>query len=343
MKWVEIEIVTTEEASDAICEMLSQLGADGIAVCDPLEIKRIIDDPDSLAYADDGFVDSLGSDVTIHAYFAEFDDGIRLGAKEEEYSNPEGVGTIYGNIATGSKSLPDTIKLLEERLSAISEFLPVGNGKVGYKYVKDEDWENEWKKDYHAFPVSDRVIIAPTWEREEVEAKKEDGKKIVYLDPGSAFGTGTHETTSMCAEFIDEHMKTDDSVLDVGCGSGILSIICAKLGATDVEACDIDRMAVDVAIENCKENDVTVDCYTGELKDAKKEGYSLIIANIVAEIIASIAPLVPGKLLPGGRFICSGIIDHKKEIALSACKEAGLKLIEEKQKGDWHAYYFEKA
>ena len=79
----------------------------------------------------------------------------------------------YGNIATGSKSLPDTIKLLEERLSAISEFLPVGNGKVGYKYVKDEDWENEWKKDYHAFPVSDRVIIAPTWEREEVEAKKE--------------------------------------------------------------------------------------------------------------------------------------------------------------------------
>ena len=342
MKWVEIEIVTTEEASDAICEMLSQLGADGIAVCDPLEIKRIIDDPDSLAYADDGFVDSLGLDVTIHAYFAEFDDGIRLGAKEEEYENPEGVGTIYGNIATGTKSLEDTIALLEERLAAIGEFLTVGDGKVKYKYVKDEDWENEWKKDYHAFSVSEHVVIAPTWEREETEAALDSGKKVVFLDPGSAFGTGTHETTSMCAEFIDAYLKPEDTVLDVGCGSGILSIICAKIGASSIEACDIDRMAVDVAIENCKENDVEVDCYTGELKDAKKEGYSLIIANIVAEIIASIAPLVPGKLLPGGRFICSGIIDHKKEIALEACKEAGLQLIEEKQKGDWHAYYFEK-
>ena len=183
-------------------------------------------------------------------------------------------------------------------------------------------------------------MIAPTWERESVSESSE--QKVVYLDPGSAFGTGTHETTSMCAEFIDEYMTPEDSVLDVGCGSGILSIICAKLGAKSVEACDIDRLAVDVAIDNCKENNVSVDCYTGELKDAKKDGYSLIIANIVAEIIAGIAPLVPDKLLPGGRFITSGIIDHKKEIALSACEAAGLRLIEEKQKGDWHAYYFEK-
>ncbi len=340
MKWVEIEITTTEEASDAICEMLSQLGADGIAVCDPLEIKRIIEDPDSLAYADDGFVDSLGSDVKIQAYFAEFEDGIRLGAKEEEYENPEGVGTIYGNIAKGSKSLAETISLLEERLAAIGEFLPVGNGIVSYKYVKDEDWENEWKKDYHAFTVSPRITIAPSWEKESVTETPD--MKVVYLDPGSAFGTGTHETTSMCAELIDEHLDPKDTVLDVGCGSGILSIICSKLGAASVEACDIDRLAVDVAIANCEDNHVDVDCYTGELKDAKKEGYSLIIANIVAEIIAGIAPLVPDKLLPGGRFITSGIIDHKKEIALSACQEAGLTLIEEKQKGDWHAYYFEK-
>ena len=177
MKWVEIEIITTEDASDAICEMLSQLGADGIAVCDPLEIKRIIDDPDSLAYADDGFVDSLGSDVKIHAYFAEFEDGIRLGAKEEEYDNPEGVGTIYGNIATGSKSLEETINLLEERLSDIGQFLPVGDGKVTYKYVKDEDWENEWKKDYHAFSVSPRVTIAPSWEKESVTETEE--QKVV--------------------------------------------------------------------------------------------------------------------------------------------------------------------
>lgn len=331
-----MKITTTEEASDAICEMLAQLGADGISVCDPLEIKRIIDDPDSLAYADDGFIDSLGTDVVICAYFAEFDDGIRLGSKQEEYINPIGVGTIYGSIATGTKTCEQTIDIVKERLHDIGEFLPVGDGEIDFRYVKDEDWANTWKKDYHAFRVSPRIIIAPSWEPYEAQ----EGENVVLLDPGSAFGTGTHETTAMCSQCIDERITPEDTVLDVGCGSGILSIICAKLGATDIEAIDIDRLAVDVAIDNCVKNDVHIDCYPGEMKTAKKPQYSFIIANIVAEIIASIAPDVKKALAPGGTFITSGIIDHKKEIALEACAAAGFQLVDEKQMGDWHAYVF---
>ena len=191
MRWVEININTTEDASDAICEMLAQIGADGIAVTNPFEIARIINDPNSLAYADEGYIDSLGTDITVKAYFAEFDDGIRLGAKSEEYTNPEGVGKIYANIGTKTVPTEEAMNLLKERIADIGQYLDIGEGFVGYKYVKDEDWANNWKKDYKAFRISDRIVICPSWETVDVD----EGTEVVYLDPGSAFGTGTHETT----------------------------------------------------------------------------------------------------------------------------------------------------
>ena len=335
MQWVEIKIVTTEDASDAICEMLAQVGADGIAVSDPFEIARIIEDPDSLAYADEGYIESLGTDVTIKAYFAEFDDGIRLGPKSEEYVDPNGVGMIYGNLSDKTMSVDDAIAFVKSRLDSIGEFLPLGKGFDGWKYVSDKDWENEWKKDYKSFRISDRVIICPSWE--EVDAAPSD--IVVKLDPGSAFGTGTHETTSMCAKLLDKTVTADDYVLDLGTGSGILAIICSKLGASKVEAIDIDRLAVDVAIDNMKNNDCPeIDCYAGELKDAKSSGYTLIVANIIADIIAAIAGDVPSRLAPGGKFICSGIINTKREKVENALSAAGFVIEECCEKNDWLAY-----
>jgi len=335
MQWVEIKIVTTEDASDAICEMLAQVGADGIAVSDPYEIARIIEDPDSLAYADEGYIESLGTDVTIRAYFAEFDDGIRLGPKSEEYVDPNGVGMIYGNLSDKTMSVDEAIAFVKARLESIGEFLPLGKGFDGWRYVQDKDWENEWKKDYKSFRISDRVVICPTWE--EYESAPSD--VVVRLDPGSAFGTGTHETTSMCAKILDKEVRPDDEVLDLGTGSGILAIICSKLGAKSVEAVDIDRLAVDVAVENCRENGCPdIDCYTGELKSVKGDHYSLIVANIIADIIAAIAPDVPSRLAPGGRFICSGIINTKREKVEDALKEAGFVIDECHEKNDWLAY-----
>ena len=340
MRWVEININTTEEAADAICEMLAQIGADGIAVVDPDEIRRIIEDPDSLSYADDGFVDSLGPDVNIKAYFAEFDDGMwRLGAKSDEYIDPNGVGNIYGNIMNKTLPTEEAVKLIKDKLDEIAEFLPVGKGFEGYKHVKDEDWANNWKKDYKAFTISDRIAICPSWE----DPDGIDSEIKIMLDPGSAFGTGTHETTSMCAELLDKIIKGGEKVLDLGTGSGILAIIARKLDAGEVLAVDIDKLAVDVCEDNCRINGCQdIKCMTGELKDVEDTGFDLIVANIIADVIAMIAKDIPAKLAPGGYFLCSGIINTKEEKVINALKEAGFVVEQRLTRNDWLAFLCKK-
>jgi len=335
MRWVEITIVTTEEASEAISEMLSQLGADGIAVSDPFEIARIIEDPASLTYADEGFIDSLGTDVTVRAYFAEEDDGIHLVPKNDASMDPDSIGMLTGNVVNKVLPLNETLALIDSKIKDMGQYLPVGEGLKDHRYVEDVDWANEWKKDYTSFRISDRVIICPSWE----EADTKPSDIVVKLDPGSAFGTGTHETTSMCAKILDSLITKDDKILDLGTGSGILSIICDKLGAGKIEAIDIDPLAVDVARENCVTNGCEdIDCYAGELKDAKSNDYSIIVANIIADIIAAIACDVPSKLAEGGKFVCSGIINTKKEKVEKALAEAGFTILEQHEKNDWMAY-----
>ena len=335
MRWAEFTIITNELASDAICEMLAQIGADGISVVDPWEIKRIIDDPASLSYADGGFVDSLGKDVTIRAYFAELDGLIRLGPKAEEYVDEFDTTSIYGNITGARVTAEEALSKLKEQLSKISEFLDIGKGFDSWKYVQDKDWENEWKKDYKSFRISDRVVICPSWE--EYEASPSD--VVVSLDPGSAFGTGTHETTSACAVILDDVIKGGEKILDLGTGSGILAIICKKLGAGSVDAVDIDPLAIDVAIENCSINECPdINCFTGELKDVKDGGYDIVVANIIADVIAAIACDVPCKLSKNGKFICSGIINTKKDKVEKALADAGFKILRMEEKNDWMAY-----
>ena len=335
MKWAEFTIITTEEASDAIAEMLAQIGADGIAVTDPWEIRRIIEDPDSLSYADGGFVDSLGEDVTVKAYFAELDGLIRLGPKAEEYIDEFDTTAIYGNITGSRVSVDEALRILKEQLGKISAFLDIGKGFDSWKYVQDQDWENEWKKDYKAFRISDRVVICPSWET--FEASPSD--VVVSLDPGSAFGTGTHETTSTCAVILDDVIKGGEKVLDLGTGSGILAIICKKLGAGEIDAVDIDKLAVDVAVDNCEINGCPdIQCYVGELKNVRSSDYDIIVANIIADVIASIACDIPPRLAPGGKFICSGIINTKKEMVEKALADSGFKILRVEEKNDWMAY-----
>ncbi len=335
MKWAEFTIITTEEASDAIAEMLAQIGADGIAVTDPWEIRRIIEDPDSLSYADGGFVDSLGEDVTVKAYFAELDGLIRLGPKAEEYIDEFDTTAIYGNITGSRVSVDEALRILKEQLGKISAFLDIGKGFDSWKYVQDQDWENEWKKDYKAFRISDRVVICPSWET--FEASPSD--VVVSLDPGSAFGTGTHETTSTCAVILDDVIKGGEKVLDLGTGSGILAIICKKLGAGEIDAVDIDKLAVDVAVDNCEINGCPdIQCYVGELKNVRSSDYDIIVANIIADVIASIACDIPSRLAPGGKFICSGIINTKKEMVEKALADSGFKILRVEEKNDWMAY-----
>lgn len=335
MRWAEFTIITTEDASDAISEMLAQIGADGIAVTDPWEIKRIIDDPNSLSYADGGFVNSLGEDVTVRAYFAELDGLVRLGPKAEEYVDEFDTTAIYGNITGSRVTVEEALSILKEQLDNIAQFLDIGKGFDSWKYVEDQDWENEWKKDYKAFRISDRVVICPSWEK--YDASSSD--VVVSLDPGSAFGTGTHETTSTCAKLLDTAVESGQKILDLGTGSGILAIICKKLGAGAVDAVDIDKLAIDVAVENCALNDCPdINCYVGELKDVKDSGYDIIVANIIADVIAAIAADIPAKLAPDGKFICSGIINTKKDRVEKALADAGFSIVRVEEKNDWMAY-----
>jgi len=308
MKWIEVRITTTAEASDAICEMLTQAGAGGVVIQDPNDIRREISRPDSLDYADDNFLDSLGTDVNIMAYF------------------------------DGEMNKENLKKLIDEKLHFISEFLDVGKGFSGMCEVDDEDWANAWRKYYKPFRLSERIIVKPSWE----DFDSGDKDIVIELDPGMAFGTGTHETTKMCAVFVDKYIKKDDVVMDIGCGTGILSIVAAKLGASEVVAVDIDEVAVKVTKENCRINgtDSVVNAFKGAINDIKEMKADLIVANIIADVIIDIAKDLPEYIKSDGLFITSGIIKERKQQVIEEYEKNGFYLVESMETGEWVAMVF---
>ena len=197
--------------------------------------------------------------------------------------------------------------------------------------VEQEDWQNAWKKYYHAMDIGSRLAIVPGWEQYETD------RTVITMDPGMAFGTGTHETTSLCLETLDSLVKGGERVLDIGTGSGILAIAALKLGAAVAEGVDIDPMCVRTAGENARRNGVQ-DRFTvlvGDLSDKASGQYNIITANIVAAAILSLAPHVPALMVPGARFIASGIIDTRKDEVLTGLRAAGLEPVEVKEKRGW--------
>ena len=197
--------------------------------------------------------------------------------------------------------------------------------------VEQEDWQNAWKKYYHAMDIGSRLAIVPGWEQYETD------RTVITMDPGMAFGTGTHETTSLCLETLDSLVKGGERVLDIGTGSGILAIAALKLGAAVAEGVDIDPMCVRTAGENARRNGVQ-DRFTvlvGDLSDKASGQYNIITANIVAAAILSLAPHVPALMAPGARFIASGIIDTRKVEVLTGLRAAGLEPVEVKEKRGW--------
>lgn len=310
MKWYEIRISTTDEASDAVSEMLTSMGAGGVAIQDPFDIKKEILKPNTLDYADEEFLASLGEDVIIQAYFQSGLD----------------INELLNDVNSGLKN--------------IAQFLNVGKGLEGYGEVDDEDWSTAWKKYYKPFKLTDRIVIKPTWEEYTTEA----GEIIIEMDPGMAFGTGTHETTQMCSILLDKYMTDSTEVLDVGCGTGILSIIAAKLGAEKVEAIDIDEVAVKVAKENIEINNESgkIEAFKAILQDFQQgdKKYDIIVANIIANVIIDLASLIPYYLKKNSLFITSGIIKERKQEVIDACIKSGMSLIETLEKGEWVAMVF---
>jgi ribosomal protein L11 methyltransferase len=333
MRWLALDFATTHEASELLTDFLSSLGADGVQVQDAEEFRSLLADPASLAYADDGFIDSLDEKVRIRAYFAEFPEGVR---RNRDIGLT--TGDLYDDVEKIMVPLTEMEALIRERLADFAGFLDIGEGYQGWQEVREEDWADGWKKYYQTLHLTDRLVINPSW----IDYQPAVGEIVIALDPGSAFGTGTHETTALCAELLDELLMPGDAVLDLGTGSGILAIIAGKLGSSPVEAIDIDQLAVGVAAENCRINAVTVDCHPGELSGAHRTSYDLIVANIIADVIVALTPDIPARLNEDGLLIASGIISDRFGQVASAAGRAGLELLIKRERRDWCAAVFRK-
>ena len=245
--------------------------------------------------------------------------------EQELLDKPRDIVIVHMYLAP-DENPAEILPLFEERLKAAGvEYTLNTSG------IQQEDWQNAWKKYYHAMDIGNRLAIVPGWESYETD------RTVITMDPGMAFGTGTHETTSLCLEALDELVKGGERVLDIGTGSGILAIAALKLGAASAEGVDIDPMCVRTAGENALRNGVQdrFRVLVGDLSDQASGVYELITANIVAAAILSLAPAVPALMADGGRFIASGIIDERKDEVLDGLKAAGLRPLEVKEKRGW--------
>ena len=223
----------------------------------------------------------------------------------------------------------------------MSEFMDLGECSIEESETEDVDWVNNWKQYFHQFYVDD-ILIIPSWE--DVKPEDED-KMVIHIDPGTAFGTGMHETTQLCIRQIRKHVTPDTEILDVGCGSGILGMLALKFGAKHSVGTDLDTCAIDATYENMEVNGISKDQYEvmiGNIIDDKAvqdkvgyECYDIVVANILADVLVALTPVIVNQLKKGGIYITSGIIDDKEETVVEAVKKAGLEVLEVTYQGEW--------
>lgn len=342
MDWIEFTIKTQSESAEVIAERLAQLGASGIATEDPSEFRRILESDDDTAHVDPSFVEDLLDYTKIRTYFAFIDETVAyndLGAVGA-FSDVD-TESLYaeGSFPKDRIGIEGFLKILEAEITNIAQFLDVSPQEVSYELVDELSWRDKWKENYHPMRLSKHLFVVPTWE----EFRNPPGTAIIRLDPGSAFGTGSHETTQMCAELLDRYMSPAAKVLDLGTGSGILAIAAAKLGARAVKAIDISAHSVEVARGNILQNDVQdiVTCDVGELKH-ETTTYDLIVANLIAEVLINIAEDFEARLNDLALLVCSGIIDTKVDLVINKYESLGFHVFAQEEKNDWHAIIFSK-
>ncbi|MEG0864593.1 MAG: 50S ribosomal protein L11 methyltransferase [Clostridia bacterium] len=311
MQWCEAIVHTTTEGSDIVSEALMLLGAVGTEIVDRADVPDPSKPGVYWELYDPKMLDEMPEDVLVKAWFEQ---------NEHIYTLLEGV------------------RLRLEELSLADFGLPMGKLSLDIQNVADEDWSEVWKKFYKPFRVGTKLVVKPTWEPFE----RKQGDLVIELDPGMAFGTGTHETTFMCMQLLERHLTQGMRVMDVGTGSGILAIAAAKLGAKEVLAIDIDPDAVKVAKENITLNHVNenVRVVVGDLVKSEAMPCELAVANIVADAICMLAGPLTRHLVPHGLLLCSGIIREREQDVLTAAKAAGYQLTDRIEKGEWVALCF---
>lgn len=309
MKWNRFRLKTTTEAEDIVSSMLADLGIQGVEIEDRIPLTQ--SDKEQM------FVDILPE---IGA-----DDGVAyLSFYLEEDEDKEQI-------------LADVKRELEE----MSAYVDVGECTVEESQTEDVDWVNNWKQYFHQFYVDD-ILIIPSWE--DVKPEDED-RMIIHIDPGTAFGTGMHETTQLCIRQIRKYVTDQTKILDVGCGSGILGMLALKFGAAYSVGTDLDPCAIAATHENMEVNGIPRDRYEvmiGNIIDDKAiqdrvgyECYDIVAANILADVLTQLTPVIVNQLKPGGIYITSGIIDDKEQTVVEAVKAAGLEVLDVTYQGEW--------
>ncbi|SDM20136.1 50S ribosomal protein L11 methyltransferase [Bacillus sp. OK048] len=307
MKWSEFSIHTTNEAIEPISHILHEAGASGVVIEDPFELTKERED--------------------------QFGEIYQL--NPDDY--PE-EGVIVKAYLPVNSFLGETVDAIKESINnLIIHNIDIGLNEVTISEVNEEEWATAWKKYYHPVKISERFTIVPTWE---IYTPVSSDELIIELDPGMAFGTGTHPTTVMCIQALERSVQTGDRVIDVGTGSGVLSIAAAMLGAEDVRAFDLDEVAVTSARLNIKLNKVNDKVTTKQnnlLDGVEENSADVIVANILAEVILRFTDDVARILKPGGLFIASGIIQQKKDMVKEALISTGFEITETILMEDWVA------
>ncbi len=259
---------------------------------------------------------------------------------EKKLTDKNGITFFVTDNASGIESL-NAIKRELERVKKTENDFDLGSFDVTIKNVKEEDWANNWKKYFKPFNIGQNIVIKPSWE----EYENNDSKIVLNIDPGHIFGTGSHETTQGCIEFIEKYIKNGDIVADIGCGSGILAIAAILEGAKFATAVDIDPNAIEIVKQNAELNDIDItkyEVFSGDILNdddliVKLKKYDAVFANIVADIVIPLCEKVPDIIKPNGVFICSGIIDDRLDEVKEALLKNGFALLEVSAKKDWRA------
>lgn len=317
MKWNKFKLKTRTEAEDIISSTLMEIGIQGIEIEDKVPLTAM--------EKEQMFVDILPDNGP--------DDGIAyISFYLEEEEDKE-----------------EILAAVRRELEELRSFIDIGEGSIEESQTEDVDWVNNWKKYFHQFYVDD-VLIIPSWE--EVKPEDED-KMIIHIDPGTAFGTGMHETTQLCIRAIRKYVTEGAEVLDVGCGSGILGMLALKFGAGHSLGTDLDPCAIDATHENMEVNGIRKDQYEvmiGNIIDDTTvqdavgyEKYDIVAANILAEVLVPLTPVILHQLKPGGIYITSGIIDDKETKVVETVKAAGLEVLEVNHQGEWVSVVARKA
>lgn len=313
MKWTKVTIETTTQATDMLSYVLDEYGVEGIEIEDNIPLSE--EDKKAM------YIDIL-----------------------PELPPDEGIANISCYI-DDKIDVKDLCKYIGEQLQDMSAYMEVGSGRISIGETDDKDWINNWKEFFHPFRLEENIVIQPTWTE---TAKVNEDDIVIYIDPGTAFGTGSHETTKLCIANLKKYINPDGGtkVLDAGCGSGILSIIAMKLGADKVYGIDIDELAVKASVENLELNHIASSDYDVVKGDvigdkefaesvAKIGQYEIVVANILADVIIPLSEVIRPFMKENGVFITSGIIDTKEEAVKDALLANGFEIIDTTYMGEW--------